>query len=393
MKKILLFFIALICTTDVCYATVSASLYVHAPGYVCNNTIASTKIWTNEFSVENLANHKTDYFNRSFSYANGSLKSGSFRIYETNPESLGYYKSIPFDYTFELTEECPSVSIDITKKLVEFNIEVTIKDHVTSKLDIYDYEGKRIFYEKEYQGTYTFTGIYGYYTIQTDYGNIAVRPSLDSDDNIIFFEDDYYRISYQKIKIAEPYQPEVSIAKICYNELQEKIRVDVSYIEEEKSDDFANRIETNSEDDNSLCSSIPIVEEAIEETIEESKEEIINEPIIEDNTISEEIAFEDNEIKTDLTINEITNEDIKSIILTPITSKNTPKSLHKNLFSSISDIVEEESESNLIIEYNKPIKNEKISYQKASNTPLFIILFVTIIPLFITKIVKRVRKS
>ena len=384
MKKILLFFIAIFLTTNVVHADVSISLKVHAPNYESNNTIASTKIWTNEFLVENLSNNKKNYFNKSFSFFNGGITNSDFRIYESNSDSLGYYQNIPFDYTINLNSECPSISIDITKKLVEFNIEVEIKDQVKSKLQIFDYNGREIFYEKNYQGVYHFTGIYGYYNIYTDYGYQSFRPSLDSNENIIVFEDDYYKVSYQKIAIDEPYQPEVKIIKYCYNEFNEKYPIDIDYIiHTEKSDDNENYNETNSANPNPLRSSIPIEEEI------ESKEEITDNIIAINN--DDNLTKED--IKTDEPINEITPSFINNIL--PLTSKTLKITSKKSqrLNKPTSKIVDEEPESNLIIEYQKPNKYQNLTYQKASNLPLFISLIITIIPLFVLKISKKVQKN
>ncbi len=381
MKKILLFLFAIILTTIKIDASVPYQYKIHFKqqtlGYDKVN-VGGAKITSAVYEIYEVTSNGEYRRGKVSSSTNVGFSERTpvtYHIIETS-YSNGYYENELFDYTFTLNPKCPNIDILIEKKVKEYELKFINKTSNKLYYYLFDYKGNVFQNKTEFEHEDSLTVPYDTYLVRTAFGEfVADLINLDQYENGILFENDSLVVIGSEVLIDTPYKPVITINKSCIEEITKEIEEPINDTVKEDHDEIINQISSEISLPN-----VPL--EDTNEVMEIAIPKVVIEPIESEEPIP---------IKSELPIAE-SNE----ILMTNDTVKPKPISKQKVKVKedSVIKLIEEEPESNLIIEYvSDEVTNEKISYHKSSNLPLIIIILLSIFSVLIVKIIKKVQKN
>lgn len=375
MKKILLFLFGIFLITPKLYASDSTFYKItfrqHATGVTHSGIVGAADIKTGKYELTDLSrNTVIKTFDSNTNYGTNLPDNISFNLKEVS-SSLGYYDNVKLNYDFNLNKTCSKITIDIEKKIKEYQLRIENKSNSSNYYYLYDSNNNTIKYNTRLISVDELIVKYDNYRFKTNQGMIDFNiADLNTNKNGIILDNDSLKITITEIELEAPYNPIINITKTCTdnsgNSYEEKIDLKKDLVKENETND-----EVNQKTVEVLLPSSSILElnnEIIEPTIPSNEDLIPNDILI-----------------------ETTNEENSKIVKSNIINKNVKSSKKKT--EKVNDI-KEELESNLIIEYDDKTDYESypIKYQKASNVPLFIFISLPIIVFLVIKIVKKVRK-
>ncbi len=363
MKKILLFFVALIiCTPNLLASTrYTVRINQHSENNInSNQLIGKTNIKTAYYELFDENDKLVSKISSTIRYSTD--KPHKYHIIESG-KSTGYIDNTPLDLMIETTEECPYVDIDITKFVKTYNLELVNNTDISSHVIIYDSSNNKIFNQNIDKEKIDITLIYDSYVIYIDNQKMEIDPTKEllhlnhngidlNITNIIQNKDSINKISYK-----------------CYDEEHNLIIKEYPDIVKDTINDMEN---INVKED------IPLINNS-------DSGEIIN--ITESqNNFDEKTISSENTIKDEPTIS-IDN-----------TIKNKPKVITKKKKVKENPLELEENESNLIITYgDKKIEaketNEDKKISLASTIGIPCILLFSILIVMGRKIIKKWQKN
>lgn len=403
MKKILLFLFALFSF----YPIVNASEYVmtelsfnaHAQNKTNSQGINGiSKIYNQVYELRNSKGELVD--NISHTGYHGGLKYDEYDLIETKP-ALGFYQNKQFKYHFTISRECPRIKFDITKNVINEDIQIHFKDNLVHKMWIQDSNYKTIYNERKLTNDVNINLIYDIYQINVDgkiiYTFDMTNPSYHENNNL--FSNDSLSINILPNSYYDGYEPVTTIITSCFNENDELISNTQKYVWKDE--------ETSYEEDISISKSVDIHNEELlivetnnnVEIIDTKFEKEINNEIINGTSIDKlpNLAFEETfeepitikEEKVNFDINQ--TEDSVSEVPIIRYQKKKKELNYTPILSKLDNI--EEKEDNLIIEkLNNNSFYPKV-VQKNSLWPFLIITLLLSISIKIMyKIIKKVQK-